>query len=185
MKKSIFLLVIVPTYSIHTMSRSTDQALEKAIRRGDKAAVEDILDCVLALDQNPEAHLRSPLLRANPIDIENSHTIATRLAEEKKQKTGTLKHPDVYKRIGYAIASWLASGFGIGNYLWQTYSSGQWDTSTFLAVSAASGALVMHGINQLHLGVTNFDAHHDHAKQVAIAHLTNQAKEKLLPSSRV
>lgn len=186
-------IVLFLTLSLAAMDRSLqrkssippllDSQIKQFITYGSHQEVEALLADILKVHNNPEDYLNSPLLHSRPVDIETLHAHAHAVAEDKKQTAQTLNNSGTYKRLAAALFSLGIGGYGIANFIWQKYQSGQWEPSDFFGTVSAAGALGLHSIFHFKKALNNHDARQDYANQVAILHLIESAKQKLLPQS--
>ncbi len=170
MGKNFFILVCLPL-SMASMHNN----LKKAIANGHLEEVERILEA--HADKSKVSCETESLLESNPVDWEDIIKDATHLLACKKQSMNTLHNTNVYRRMAIGLASIGFGCYSIGSYFYNSAHSHKWGTvEKTIAELSAAGGLIIHGCDQLRLGITNHDSKQEHAKFAAIHKTLHLAK---------
>lgn len=172
MKKLVLLLLSV--FSCAGM----EHELSRAIENGESKKVEALLKQLTQAQSEATSEI-TELTRAN-LNIHQLHELAINLEEQHAETKDSLNNIDVYKRVGVGLSTIGSGIFVIGAYFYHLeHSHLGYDSPTTLSVLSAGGGMILHGAEQIRLGITNEDAIHRHARHKVISELTKKAKEQL------
>ena len=173
MKKII--LGIIIAHATHCM----EQQLTQAIKNGN---VQEVQKFLAAMNKDHSENPEKQALMQESINVEALHALAVSLLHQKQATKETLLNSHVYKRLGSGFGTIGLSALTITLYFWNSAKNDNWDSvETMISILGAGSASIYHGAKEIHLGLTNHDAKHEHSNHLAIKHLTDDARKKISP----